>query len=134
MAKKEITSRPGLFGTTQHYDSRGRKVGESRLGLFGSVNHYDAKGRKVGSMTGSFGNTTHWDEKGHRIGSSQSGAFTTDHYNSKGQRIANIGFFAVDRLAIIADAGQAYRCGHGIGHTVTLDFSVDSVTSGTCNV
>lgn len=36
MAKKEITSRPGLFGTTVHYDSNGRKVGESRPGLFGS--------------------------------------------------------------------------------------------------
>ena len=26
MAKKEITSRPGLFGTTNHYDSRGKKI------------------------------------------------------------------------------------------------------------
>ena len=48
MAKKEITSRPGLFGTTNHYDSRGRKVGESRPGLFGTTNHYDATGWKVG--------------------------------------------------------------------------------------
>lgn len=30
-----------------HYDSKGRKVGESRPGMFGSTNHYDAKGNKV---------------------------------------------------------------------------------------
>ena len=47
MAKKEITSRPGMFGTTNHYDSRGRKVGESRPGLFGTTNHYDANGKKI---------------------------------------------------------------------------------------
>ena len=76
MAKKEITSRPGFFGTVNHYDSNGRKVGESRPGFFGTTNHYDAKGHKVGSsMTGSFGNTTHWDTKGHRVGTSQSGVF-----------------------------------------------------------
>ena len=58
MAKKEITSRPGLFGTTSHYDSRGRQVGESRPGLFGTTNHYDANGKKVGSSSpGLFGST-----------------------------------------------------------------------------
>ena len=36
MAKKEITSRPGWFGTTVHYDSNGRKVLAERR----------AKGRK----------------------------------------------------------------------------------------
>ena len=54
MAKKEITSRPGLFGTTNHYDSRGRKVGESRPGLFGTVNHYDAKGKKSAEVIPDF--------------------------------------------------------------------------------
>ena len=63
MAKKEITSRPGLFGTTNHYDSKGRKVGYSQQGAFGSTAHYDARGCKVGS--------------------SQSGAFRTDHYSAK---------------------------------------------------
>lgn len=47
MAKKEISSRPGLFGTTNHYDSNGKKIGESRPGLFGTTNHYDSKGRKA---------------------------------------------------------------------------------------
>ena len=90
MAKKEITSRPGLFGTVNHYDSKGHKIGESRPGFFGTTNHYDAKGHKVGSsMTGSFGNTTHWDTKGHKVGSSQSGVFSTHHYDFRGHRIGD---------------------------------------------
>ena len=36
MVKKEITSHPGLFGTVNHCDSKGRKAGESRPGFFGS--------------------------------------------------------------------------------------------------
>jgi hypothetical protein len=56
MAKKEIISRPGLFGTVRHYDSNGRKVGESSPGFFGTTNHYDAKGHKIGeSCPGFFG-------------------------------------------------------------------------------
>ena len=43
---KKITSRTGLFGTTVHYDEKGRKIGESRPGFFGGEVHYDAKGRK----------------------------------------------------------------------------------------
>ena len=51
--KKEGYSRPGLFGTMNHYDNRGHKVGHSRTdnnghktshsdrGLFGGFNHYD---------------------------------------------------------------------------------------------
>ena len=55
MAKK-VTSRPGHFGNINHYDERGRKIGESRPGLFGDTIHYDAKGNKVGeSDQGLFG-------------------------------------------------------------------------------
>ena len=36
MAKK-VTSRKGLFGTTTHYDERGRKIGESSPSFFGSI-------------------------------------------------------------------------------------------------
>lgn len=67
MAKKEITSRPGMFGIVHHYDAKGKKVGSS--------------------TTGGFGRTTHYDAKGHRVGSSQAGSFTTNHYNSRGHRI-----------------------------------------------
>ena len=51
MGKKEtqkIKSRPGLFGTTIHYDEMGCKIGESRPGFFGATIHTDAKGKTVG--------------------------------------------------------------------------------------
>ena len=36
MNKKGYSS-PGLFGSMNHYDASGKKIGESRPGLFGSV-------------------------------------------------------------------------------------------------
>ena len=45
---KTITSRPSIFGWTNHYDEHGKKIGESRPSIFGGVNHYDASGKKVG--------------------------------------------------------------------------------------
>ena len=51
MARKEtqkIKSSPGLFGTTIHYDEKGRKIGESRPGLFGATVLTDARGKTVG--------------------------------------------------------------------------------------
>ena len=33
-------SRLGVFGTMNHYDNSGYKIGESRPGLFGSVNTF----------------------------------------------------------------------------------------------
>lgn len=47
MSKKRY-SRPGLFGSINHYDSNGKKVGESCPGFFGGLNHYDDKGHKRG--------------------------------------------------------------------------------------
>ena len=46
--KKDGYSRPGFFGTINHYDASGKKVGESRPGFFGGMNNYDANGHKVG--------------------------------------------------------------------------------------
>ena len=42
MAKK-IISKPGMFGTTVHYDEKCKVVGKSSPGMFGSTVHYDAK-------------------------------------------------------------------------------------------
>ena len=42
MSKKDGYSRPGLFGSINHYDSKGHKIGESRPGFFGGMNHYDS--------------------------------------------------------------------------------------------
>ena len=43
----EINSSPGMFGSTNHYDAHGNKVGRSSSGFFGSKNHYDDRGRKT---------------------------------------------------------------------------------------
>ena len=84
--KEKISSRPGLFGTVNHYDSKGKKIGESRPGLFGTTNHYDSKGKKVGSsQKGGFGRSVHYDSKGHKTGTSYSSIFGTDHYDAKGR-------------------------------------------------
>ena len=40
MSKKGY-SRPGLFGTMNHYDENGHKTGHSDKGIFGGWNHFD---------------------------------------------------------------------------------------------
>lgn len=92
MAKKpttKIKSRPGLFGTTVHYDERGRKIGESRPGLFGDTVHYDAKGKKMGSSRSGFlGSTNHYDDNGHKVGSSDPGLFgSSKHRDEMGRQV-----------------------------------------------
>ena len=81
MAKK-VTGRPGLFGTTNHYDANGKKIGSSSPGMFASQVHYDAKGRKTGSTYGScsslFG-ADHYDSRGHKVGDSHSGWLGSTH-------------------------------------------------------
>ena len=80
---KKITSRPGLFGTTNHYDSTGKKVGYSRPGAFGTTVHYDADGNRSGRSTpGVFASAVHYDEEGHRIGATYEGPFGQHHYDS----------------------------------------------------
>ena len=54
MSKKDGYSRPGLFGSINHYDSKGHKIGESRPGFFGGYNDYDAKGHKIGETRPGF--------------------------------------------------------------------------------
>ena len=41
--KKDGYSRPGFFGTINHYDASGKKIGESRPGFFGGMNNYECK-------------------------------------------------------------------------------------------
>ena len=65
--KKDGYSRPGFFGTINHYDASGKKIGESRPGFFGGMNNYDANGHKVGhSSPGFFGGMNHYDNNGHK--------------------------------------------------------------------
>ena len=67
---------PGFFGTINHYDEHGRKIGHSDPGLFGGYNNYDANGRKVGhSDPGFFGGYNHYDNNGRKVCSSDPSLF-----------------------------------------------------------
>ena len=67
---------PGFFGTINHYDEHGRKVGRSEPGLFGGYTNYDANGRKTGhSDPGFFGGYNHYDNNGRKVGSSDPSLF-----------------------------------------------------------
>ena len=93
MAKK-ITSRPGFFGTVNHYDEKGKKIGESRPGLFGTTNHYDSRGQKVGSSNaGVFASQiiTKTPTGGHN---------TTKKYNNNLDAIVSFIIFLLYNLAI----------------------------------
>lgn len=76
-------SRPGLFGTVNHYDEHGRKTGSSRPGMFGGYTNYDERGRRTGnSRPKVFGGYNHYDNRGKRIGHSNPGMFTGyNHYD-----------------------------------------------------
>lgn len=55
MARKRITSRPGLFGTVYYYDESGKPVGKSRPGLFEGTRVYtDQNGRYAGKSRPGF--------------------------------------------------------------------------------
>ena len=95
MRKKRITSRPGLFGMTYHYED-GKYVGKSRPGLFGDREiHYDADGNQVGtSRPGFFAEEVYHDEINDRYISSYKGLTGMIH-RTNGQTIGKTtpGFF-----------------------------------------
>lgn len=72
MAKKRITSKPGLFGMTYHYDENGKYIGKSRPGLLdGTKVYFDEKGQKVGtSRPGFLAKEVYHDKKNNRYISS----------------------------------------------------------------
>lgn len=74
MAKKRITSRPGLFGITYYYEN-GKYVGKSRPTLWGERKiYFDAAGNHVGtSRPGFFAEKVYHDEKNQRYISSYKG-------------------------------------------------------------
>ena len=82
---KKIKSRPGLFGSTVHYNEKGQKIGTSYNGAF-KTDHYDAHGKKVGSTYhGSF-KDSHYDATGRHVGSSYKGSLKNDHYGKNGKK------------------------------------------------
>lgn len=88
---------PGLFGTINHYDANGKKVGESRPGFFGGMNNFDVNGKKIGHSSPSFfGGMNYYDNKGQKVGESRPGIFGgVNYYDKKGHKKghSNPGFF-----------------------------------------
>lgn len=80
MAKRRITSKPGLFGMTYHYEN-GKYVGKSRPGLLGNRKiHYNAEGRQIGtSRPGALSDEVHYDAENKRYISSYQGLTGTIH-------------------------------------------------------
>ena len=87
MAKRRITSKPGLFGMTYHYEN-GKYIGKSRPGLLGDRKiHYDADGRQVGtSRPGALSDEVHYDAKNKRYISSYQG-LTGEIHMSNGRPV-----------------------------------------------
>ena len=87
MAKKRITSRPGLFGYTNYYDEKGQLVGKSRPGAFGATVYFDEKGRLVGkSHKGLFAKEVYRDIDFKRYIATYSDFVGESHYEN-GKRI-----------------------------------------------
>lgn len=91
-------SDPGIFGGYDHYDSKGHKTGHSDPGLFGGYDHYDDHGRKAGhSDPGLFGGYQHWDSNGDPAGSSDPGPFGGySHNDSQGCYVATCVYGSYD--------------------------------------
>ncbi|MCD8154446.1 MAG: hypothetical protein LUF78_07165 [Clostridiales bacterium] len=85
---KKGESRPGLFGSVNHYDEHGKKTGHSDPGLFGGYNHYDSNGHKTGHSDPTlFGGYNHYDAHGKKTGHSDPGLFGSySHKDSSGKR------------------------------------------------
>ena len=91
MADKGGHSSKGVWGNVIHYDSKGKKIGESRPNFFGGYTNYDAKGNKIGeSSPNFFGGYTSYDNHGNKIGSTSPNFFGGEtHYDAKGHKIGS---------------------------------------------
>lgn len=91
-------SDPGLFGGYTNYDAKGNKIGHSDPGIFGGYNHYDTHGNKTGhSDPGLFGSYTHRDANGKKIGSSDPGLFGSyNHSDNQGCYVATCVYGSYD--------------------------------------
>lgn len=96
MAKKRITSKPGLFGMVYHYDEKGKYVGKSRPSLFGDRTiHYDEKGKHTAtSRPGFLAEKVHYDKKNNRYISSYPD-LTGSFHRSNGRAVGktSVGLF-----------------------------------------
>ena len=110
MARRKITSMPGWFGGTDHYDENGKKIGYSLPGLFGGTDHYNADGSPAGySLDGVLGGTDHFDADGRQVGYSLDGVFgTSDHFDETGSSVG----YSTPNLS----GGSTYHDTEGVDH------------------
>lgn len=83
MVKRHITSKPGLFGMTYHYEN-GKYIGKSRPSLLGNHKiHYDANGRQIGtSRPGALAEEVHYDKRNKRFVSTYEGPIGKIHMSN----------------------------------------------------
>lgn len=87
---KKGYSRNTIFGRVNHYDSTGKKTGESRRGILDNEwIHYDEKGKRVAVTRNSiFGGTYTTDTHGKRIGYSRDNLWGgTNYYDTHGHLV-----------------------------------------------
>lgn len=127
-------SRKSLFGNhTNHYDSSGKKIGESRESLFGDhTNVYDSNGNKIGESRDSlFGNhTNQFDAQGRKVGESHQSLWGdhVNHYDQYGNKIGE------SRDATFSDSTVSHwndpRTSSGSGFADTSIPESDILTNG----
>ena len=84
MAKRRITSRPGLFGYIYHYDENGNYLGKSRPGLWGDRKiHYNENNKHIStSRPGFLAKEVHFDKENRRYISSYPFITGSVHYSN----------------------------------------------------
>ena len=77
-----------FWGGYNHYDEKGRRIGQSRPSGLEGFTDYDAKGRKIGrSRPNIWGGLNHYDNRGHKIGATNPGILSDfDHYDERGRK------------------------------------------------
>ena len=114
MAKKRITSRPGLFGTVYYYDENGKPVGKSHPGLFEGTRVYiDQNGQYAGKSRPGFLAKEVFTDADHNHITSYEGLCGDIHFQN-GVPVGHTrpGFFGFDHTTIETDddSSEAEYC------------------------
>lgn len=105
MARKRITSRPGLFGTVYYYDDNGNPIGKSRPGLLEGTRVYtDQNGQFTGKSRPGFLAKEVFTDADHNHITSYEGLCGDIHFQN-GTPIGHTrpGFFGFEHTTLEAD-------------------------------
>ena len=111
MARKRITSRPGLFGTVYYYDENGKPVGKSRPGLLEGTRVYtDQNGKYAGKSRPGFLAKEVFTDADHNHITSYEGLCGDIHFQN-GVPVGHTrpGFFGFDRTTIETDDDDSFE-------------------------